>query len=167
MAASSAPSDRLPQVRLVPLLPGAPRPATSSEWDDWGPMAEDSQQTNGMDVGRLLVLADGEAVGDVSWHPVWYGPTAGSRALNIGIGLVPQARGRGIGSLAQRLLAEHLFASTDVHRVEASTDVANLAEQRALEKAGFRREGVLRGAQQRADGWHDLVSYAVLRGDLD
>lgn len=164
MAASTVPSGPLPQVLLVPMSPGTPHPQTSSEWDDWGPLAE---QAHGMDLGRMLVLADGEPVGDVSWHPVWYGPTAGSRALNIGIGLVPAARGRGIGTLAQRLLAEHLFASTDVHRVEASTDVANLAEQRCLQKAGFTREGVLRGAQQRADGWHDLVSYAVLRGDLD
>lgn len=163
MASSTASPTHPPQVLLVPLLPDAPRPQTSSEWDDWGPLAA---QAPGMDLGRMLVLADSEPVGDVSWHPVWYGPTAGSRALNIGIGLVPAARGRGIGSVAQRLLAEHLFASTDVHRVEASTDVANLAEQRSLEKAGFTREGVLRGAQQRADGWHDLVGYAVLRGDL-
>ena len=53
-----------------------------------------------------------------------------------------------------------------MHRVEASTDVTNLAEQRALEKAGFTREGVLRGAQHRADGvHHDLVGYAILRTD--
>ena len=80
----------------------------------------------------------------------------------------PEARGRGIGTAAQRLLAEHLFATTSVHRVEAGTDVTNVAEQRALEKAGFTREGVLRGAQYRADGsHHDLVSYAVLRTDLE
>jgi RimJ/RimL family protein N-acetyltransferase len=71
-----------------------------------------------------------------------------------------------VGSRAQRLLAEHLFATTSVQRVEASTDVANVAEQRALEKAGFTREGVLRRAQARADGLHDLVGYAVVRSDL-
>ena len=42
-----------------------------------------------------------------------------------------------------------------------------MAEQRSLEKAGFRREGVLRSAQGRADGLHDLAVYAVLRADLD
>ena len=36
---------------------------------------------------------------------------------------------------------------------------------RALEKAGFTREGVLRGAQFRRGEWHDLVSYARLRND--
>ena len=63
------------------------------------------------------------------------------------------------------MLAEHLLAATDANRVEASTDTDNLAEQRALERAGFRREGVVRGAQYRAGRWHDLVVYARLRGD--
>jgi RimJ/RimL family protein N-acetyltransferase len=73
-------------------------------------------------------------------------------------------RGLGYGSLAQRLLTDYLFATTSVNRIEAGTDVENLAEQRSLEKAGFIREGVLRGAQYRADAWHDLVIYAVVRG---
>jgi RimJ/RimL family protein N-acetyltransferase len=53
-----------------------------------------------------------------------------------------------------------------VQRVEASTDVENVAEQRSLEKAGYQREGVLRRAQYRAGDWHDLVVYSVLRGEL-
>jgi RimJ/RimL family protein N-acetyltransferase len=38
-------------------------------------------------------------------------------------------------------------------------------EQRALEKAGFTREGVLRQAQWRSGGWHDQVMYSKLRGE--
>jgi RimJ/RimL family protein N-acetyltransferase len=88
-------------------------------------------------------------------------------AWNMGIGLAPTVRGRGVGSIAQRLLAEYLFATSDVIRIEASTDVTNAPEQRALERAGFRREGVLRQAQQRADGPHDLFSYSILRSDVE
>jgi RimJ/RimL family protein N-acetyltransferase len=113
----------------------------------------------------MVLLPDGTRAGEVSWHGVHYGPPPASLALNIGIALVPDQRGKGYGSAAQRLLAEYLFAHTLVNRVEASTDVANVAEQRALEKAGFTREGVLRGAQWRAGAWHDLVSYARLRTD--
>lgn len=121
---------------------------------------------------RLLVeVADdagGSAVaGSVSWHAVHYGPNEGSRAWNIGIGLAPAARGHGVGTVAQRLLAEWLLRTTDVARVEASTDVTNVAEQRALERAGFTREGVLRSAQERVDGRHDLYSYSLLRSDLE
>lgn len=53
------------------------------------------------------------------------------------------------------LVAQYLFDRFSVHRVEAGTDVDNIAEQRALQRAGFRREGVARGAQWRAGGWHD------------
>ncbi len=79
--------------------------------------------------------------------------------------MAPEARGRSYGSEAQRLLADWLFATTSANRVEAATDIDNVAEQRSLEKAGYQREGVLRGAQFRAGGYHDLVFYARLRSD--
>jgi RimJ/RimL family protein N-acetyltransferase len=116
--------------------------------------------------GRLLVVAgDGEVAGDVSWHAVDHGPPPASRCWDIGITLLPEWRGKGLGSAAQRLLADYLFATTTAERVQASTDVGNLAEQRALERAGFAREGVLRRAQFRGGAWHDLVLYARVRGD--
>jgi RimJ/RimL family protein N-acetyltransferase len=152
----------LPPVVLRAARPGEQRPQTPSSYDDWGPLPE---PIHAAELGRLLVEHEGRVVGDLSWHAVHYGPNEGSTAWNIGIGLVPEARGRGIGAAAQRALAEHLFATTDVDRVEAHTDVENVAEQRALEKAGFVREGVLRSAQRRADGRHDLVSFSRLRGD--
>ena len=105
-------------------------------------------------------------MGHVSWHRTHYGPNLGSCAWNIGIGLPEGRQGEGIGSVAQRLLAEHLLATTPLDRIEASTDVSNTAEQRALERAGFTREGVLRSAQMRVDGRHDLVSYSLVRADL-
>lgn len=115
--------------------------------------------------GTLVVVTDGADAGDVGWHAAHYGVPPWSTAYDIGISLAPEFRGRGIGSVAQRLLAEYLFAHTLVNRVQASTDVTNVAEQRALEKAGFTREGVLRGAQWRGGAWHDLVSYSLLRGE--
>lgn len=119
--------------------------------------------------GMLVVerIDDGAPIGTVGWHQVRYGPNVESAAWNIGIELIPSARGRGYGAEAQRLLAGYLFETTGINRVEASTDVENLAEQRALEKAGFRREGVVRGAQFRAGSHRDLVTYARLRSDRD
>lgn len=118
--------------------------------------------------GQLLIerLSDGAVIGDVGWHPVSYGPGDRSQALNVGVSLVPEARGQGHGSEAQRLLAELLFGLFDVERIEAMTDVENLAEQRSLAKAGFIREGIMRRAQFRAGAYHDLVSYSILREDL-
>jgi RimJ/RimL family protein N-acetyltransferase len=120
----------------------------------------------GEDRGNLLVELDGGTLaGDVSYFAVRHGPNPGSRALNVGIALLPEHRGQGHGAEAQRQLAAYLFAHTTVERLEASTDVDNLAEQRSLEKAGFTREGVLRSAQFRDGAFHDLVLYSRLRGD--
>ena len=120
----------------------------------------------GDDRGNLVVDVEGVgAVGDVGWTPVHHGPPPHGLALNIGIGLFAEHRGRGHGTEAQRLLAEHLFAYTRVERLEATTDVTNVAEQRALTKAGFTREGVLRHAQWRAGAFHDVVLFSRLRGD--
>ena len=125
-----------------------------------GPLRDD-------DHGVFLVqrVDDGELVGTIGWRRVQYGPNAESAALMIGIELAAEARGRGYGTEAQRLLADWLFEHSDVHRVEAATDVDNVAEQRSLEKAGFIRDGVIRGAQFRAGAYHDLVFFGRLRSD--
>ncbi len=118
------------------------------------------------DTGMLAVETNGGVlVGSVSWFTVQHGPSAACRAINIGISLFPEHRGQGYGSTAQRQLAAYLFSTRLIERVEAATDVENLAEQRALEKAGFSREGALRHAQFRAGEWRDIILYSRLRGD--
>jgi RimJ/RimL family protein N-acetyltransferase len=116
--------------------------------------------------GRLGVEADGEYIGLVSWHPVHYGPIP-APALNFGISLIPAGRGKGHGTEAQRLLVAYLFTNTTVNRVEASTDVENLAEQRSLEKAGLLHEGICRGCHFRAGEYRDMVMYSILRPDFE
>lgn len=122
----------------------------------------DAYQSWGDQKGRLAIEAEGEYVGDLSWHPVHYGPIP-APAINFGISLIPSARGKGYGSEAQRLLVAYLFQNTTVNRLEASTDVENLAEQRALEKAGLQREGITRGCHFRNGEYRDMVIYAILR----
>ncbi|MGN6445571.1 GNAT family N-acetyltransferase [Amnibacterium sp.] len=120
----------------------------------------------GPDHGNLVVDVAGIGmVGDVGWSPVHHGPPPHGQALNIGIALFAEHRGNGYGTAAQRLLAEHLFAFTRWERLEACTDVTNVAEQRALAGAGFTREGVLRHAQWRAGAFHDAVLFSRLRCD--
>ncbi|HET9171923.1 MAG TPA: GNAT family protein [Actinospica sp.] len=120
----------------------------------------------GETAGSLAVAAadDDRFVGEVQWHRVLQGPD--SPCWNIGIMLLAGERGKGFGKQSQRLLAEYLFAHTKVNRVEASTEVVNIAEQRALERAGFTREGVLRGACFRAGAWRDMIGYSILRAEV-
>lgn len=114
--------------------------------------------------GALLVVRkDGAPVGIVSCHRVSYGVY--TFAFNIGIEIEPAERGHGFGSEAQRLFADYLLFTFPIGRVEASTDIENIAEQRALEHAGFQREGVARSASWRGGRWHDMVVYGRVHGD--
>ncbi|SCG55587.1 GNAT family N-acetyltransferase [Micromonospora halophytica] len=115
------------------------------------------------DGGVLTVEVDGVTVGRVEWFPASWGRPATSMCWTIAAGLRAAYRGRGIGTAAQRQLAEYLFLHTRAQRVQAFTDVSNVAEQRALEKAGFEREGVIRSGQWRQGEWHDQVLYSILR----
>ena len=135
-----------------------------------GPVDRDALATGPLrseEKGLLLVerVDDGRPIGTVTWRQARYGPNSESACWNFGIELVREARGQGLGTEAQALLVDYLFATTTVNRVEASTDIENVAEQRALEKAGLRREGVIRGSQFRAGRYHDLVQFALVRAD--
>jgi RimJ/RimL family protein N-acetyltransferase len=144
----------------LPYLTGGETP-----YDDWGPRRPRTEAyPPGLEAaGGLTVVEDDTVAGDVTWIYQQWGPNAASRNPMIGIWLAPSARGRGIGAIAQAQLVSLFFRHTPVNRVEAHTDVDNLAEQRALEKAGFTREGVIRGAQWRDGAYRDGWLYSVLR----
>lgn len=113
---------------------------------------------------RYLAVAlhsDDTGIGWVMWRQGVFGTQTG--VWEIGILLVPEHRGRGAGTAAQRLLVEHLFATTTAHRIWAGTVSGNLAEQRVLEKCGFRREGLLREAVFAGGEWRDHLIYGMLR----
>jgi RimJ/RimL family protein N-acetyltransferase len=100
----------------------------------------------------------------------WLG-NIGMKALDVrGVGeigylVAPWARGRGVASAAARALTEWAFAQ-GVHRVELVANVENIASQRVAMAAGFRREGVQRGADPLRDGGHgDVVGFARLAVD--
>lgn len=115
---------------------------------------------------HLLAVADADdtLLGWVSWRdPLLFGRPGGS--LEIGALLAPENRGRGVGTAAQRMLVEHLFGTKPVHRLCANTESDNAAEQKCLEKCGFRREGLFREVGFRDGQWRDIVVYARLRSD--
>jgi RimJ/RimL family protein N-acetyltransferase len=117
----------------------------------------------GAEHARLAVVSSGSLAGDVSYKDRSLGASKGA-IYEIGIALFPEHRGHGVGTTAQRLLVEYLFDTTPAHRLQAFTEVDNLAEQRALERVGFEREGVLRAILFRAGTWRDSILYALLRG---
>lgn len=113
----------------------------------------------------MIVNAADERLGFVSWRRIE--PQTPFDRWEIGISLWPEHRGKGYGTVAQRLMVRYLFETTPAYRIQALTDAENFAEQRALEKAGFTREGVLRGLAWRGGAFRDEVLYAVIRPDVD
>jgi RimJ/RimL family protein N-acetyltransferase len=140
-----------------------------SPFDDWGPRPPDTQppapDLTGNGGLAVIDTASGDLLGNVSWHWVHWGPNPESANPMIGIWLRRQARGRGVGTAAQRALVARFFQETIVNRIEAHTDVENIAEQRALEKIGFTKEGVIRGAQWRQGVFRDGNLYSILRSE--
>jgi RimJ/RimL family protein N-acetyltransferase len=155
-------------VVLRPLLAGELSYPTTpdSEFDDFGPRRfPDPPPCRVDEDGHLGIETGGQVVGSVGWHWVHWGPSQGSRCPMVGIWIARDARGRGVGAKAQSLVVDVLFRHTTANRIEAHTDVENIAEQRALEKAGFTREGVVRGGQWRDGAYRDGYLYSILRAE--
>ena len=83
----------------------------------------------------------------------------------LGLWLAAEARGRGIGTRAIRLVADWTFATTEVYRIDSFIMVGNERSERMVERAGFRREAVLRGWDMHDGRPVDCVAYARLRDD--
>ncbi|MEU1963933.1 GNAT family N-acetyltransferase [Micromonospora sediminicola] len=83
----------------------------------------------------------------------------------LGYSLLPEARGRGLAARTVRLVAGWAF-DVGVARLWAGTRPENVASQRVLERAGFRREGLLRGRLPGAGGTRtDSVIFGRLATD--
>lgn len=83
----------------------------------------------------------------------------------IGYGLHPDWWGRGLGTDLARTLLTFGFRELGLHRIEATADPRNTASQRVLEKAGMRREGLIREHMLIRGRWRDSLSYAILETD--
>ena len=87
--------------------------------------------------------------------------------VGIGYGLLPAFRGNGYTTRALRLLTSWVFEHTTVHRLELGCKPDNIASARAAERAGFIREGVLRGrlAAHATGTFSDEIKFSLLRTD--
>jgi RimJ/RimL family protein N-acetyltransferase len=77
-----------------------------------------------------------------------------------------EARRRGVASKALRLGATWGLRELGLRRVFAEAAIDNEASIRAIEKAGFQREGVLRAHCKTHGRAHDCVMFSLLPEDV-
>jgi aminoglycoside 6'-N-acetyltransferase len=93
----------------------------------------------------------------------WISHSLKGGQMTIEFALVPAERKKGYCTEAVKIMVDYLFLSKDIVRIEAETLTENTASQRALEKAGFKKEGIRRKSSYVRGEWHDDVLYGILR----
>ena len=84
----------------------------------------------------------------------------------LGYRTVPEARQRGVATNAVRVAGAWALDTVGVARAELTADTRNHASQRVAEKAGFTREGVVRGLRARGAERCDHALLSLLPGEL-
>ncbi len=87
------------------------------------------------------------------------------RRCVIGTWLGREHWGTGANAKAKGLLAGLAFGALGIERLGAYADLRNGRSRLALERLGFKREGVLRSFHRHADEPRDVAIYALLRED--
>jgi RimJ/RimL family protein N-acetyltransferase len=108
----------------------------------------------------LIEKKDGSKIGYLVHYPA-------GRLPEIGYAIVPSERGKGYCTEAAKMMVDYLFLSKDIARVQAHTDVRNVASQRVLEKVGFKKEGVARSSIFVRGEWRDRYLLSILREEWE
>jgi RimJ/RimL family protein N-acetyltransferase len=123
---------------------------SKAEWEKWydAPTSDTKwffiERKDGTKIGYVVHFSRGEL-------------------LEISYVVVPSERRKGYCTEAVRIIVDYLFLSKEVMRVQAQTDPRNLASQKVLEKAGFKKEGTLRKSFFVRGEWTDNIIYSILR----
>jgi RimJ/RimL family protein N-acetyltransferase len=138
--------------------PSRPAPLTRDAYE--ARLAQADSGSSGNTV-RFVIDVDGDAVGSVSLFDI----DEFARHAEVGIALLAESQGKGIGSAAISQMVEFAFVRCNLRRVHLQAIASNVGAIRAYEKAGFVIEG-----RQREHAWvrgryEDIVIMGILRSD--
>jgi len=152
---AAACSDREVQ-RWLPL----PSPYTESHALEYVATMEEDAAT-----GRGFALAIVDPGSDRPLGSIGCRMARATGVADVGYWVAPDARGRGLATMALRTLTTWVFANLHPARIELLADPGNVASQRVAEKAGFSREGVLRSYHEHRGQRIDVVMFSLLPTD--
>ena len=85
-----------------------------------------------------------------------------NHTAEIGYWMEKSMRGKGIGTVAAKMITDYGFRSLGFRRIDGLADVENAASQKLLTSAGFQKEGILRNKVTRDDGRQiDMALFAT------
>lgn len=106
--------------------------------------------------------AAGKPLGSVYIRDIDRGHNKAEYGIFIG---EDDARGRGIGTAAAKLMLQYCFEEEGLHRIYLRVFANNLQAIRSYEKAGFVREGILRDDVRIDGAYHDIQWMAAVSGN--
>lgn len=139
----------------------ADEPLTSEQQGDLVSRAEEQWRTGR---GAPFVIADGASDRALGLVNVQFG--GDEEVAGLAVSVFPEARGRGVAPRALRLAAKWATLELGLERVYAEAASDNIASIRAIEKAGFHREGLLRAHCKTHGRRHDCVMFSVVPSDF-
>ena len=140
-----------------------------TRWFSWGPYVEEGQaaawiaaQPDKRESGEIMDFvvegADG-VLGVTGLTEI----ARRDRRATVGSWMGRASWGSGANGEAKALIAGLAFRRLGMERLTAWANTRNGRSQRALERVGFQREGVLRDWHRHGDALHDVVVYGLTR----
>ncbi len=143
-----------------------------TQWFSWGPYTDGDQPLayiDGLEAKRdagvlldfLIVHREHGPVGVTGLSEL----SARDRRATVGTWFGRRWWGAGVNRESKALIAAVAFDHLGLQRLTAWANTRNGRSQTALERAGFTREGVLRGWHVHETGVHDVVVFRLLRDE--
>ena len=131
-----------------------PFPYTEADADWWLDYCE--QSVGSPTTNFALRVSSGYLIGAIG---VVGALSPEAHSVEFGYWLAQSYRGRSLMPHAIRTFSDYVFQQLRIHRLFATPFSSNLASHRALEKAGFQREGLLRHHHLKGGIYLDAVIY--------
>jgi ribosomal-protein-alanine N-acetyltransferase len=143
-----------------------------TQWFSWGPYETldqpeayiaglEGKRERGEALDFLIVHPEGGAIGVTGLTEL----AVRDRRATVGTWFGRDWWGKGVNRESKAMIAALAFRRLGLERLTAWANTRNGRSQTALERVGFRREGVLRGWHRHGDDVHDVVVFGMLRSE--
>jgi ribosomal-protein-serine acetyltransferase len=156
------PAVRESLAELSPWLPFAHENYSSKESRDWIKQRPEEWKKGNAYEFVIIDAKDGSHLGGCGINQIDYN----NSSANLGYWIRSSRAGHGAAPAAARLLAAWGLSTLRLKRVEIVVATGNTRSQRVAEKAGAKREGILRNRITVRDKIYDAVMFSLIPKDF-